>query len=81
MVDGSEESGEIKDEDADEEPQSRNPLTSKMMINDTATRNPHKDSEEAKTPEKPEPLNENTLLDLVFSFIGVSSNPEMVDIN
>lgn len=44
-----------------------------MMINNTATRNPHKDSEEPKVPPKPVALNENTLMDLVFSFIGVSS--------
>ena len=56
-------------------------------MNDTATRNRlnanyvEEAKEEPKVPPKPVALNENTLMDLVFSFIGVSSNQDVVDIN
>ena len=62
---------------------SRNPLTSsKIAVNSTATRNQlSKSNEKPKEPSKPVALNENTLMDLVFSFIGVSSKQDAIDIN
>lgn len=65
------ETGNIDEDDADEKPKSRNNLPVKVNVN--MTKSTPKNEEK---PTRPQPLMQNYLLDLVFSFIGVSSKPD-----